>query len=138
MAVSSVFSRLMQTMGRPALDKTLNLYPHAIEIVERVRFVGDSGAAEAADDGDEEGLWRVFASAQAKLSAQAGSEFPTSEGQIQGGETVTFEMLYVEGVTTRMRVRHDGREYGVLATWSPGDRKVYTTIVARVLEPEHE
>ena len=134
MAVSSIFASLMRLSGRPALNSKVNLYPHAIEIIERGSAVGTTGQVEAADEADEAALWVVFATALAKVAEQTGSEYPVDVDNVQGGETVTLEMLFVEGVKDTMRLRYDGREWGILATWSPGGRGVYTRIVARTLE----
>lgn len=135
MAVESRFIDLMAWLGRPNLDAHLNLYPHAIEIQERTEVLGPDGDPS---NPENPAAWTTFALANAKVSSESGETIVRGTGQPVGGQTVTFELLAVEGITNRMQVLWNGRTFGIEAIVDPGLRGIYTVLTCVEREVENE
>lgn len=132
----SLFQMLMRTRGRPALDRSFNLYPLAL-VIQRLKDLPSDAAGDGPNPHDDDN-WETFATANAKISSDSSTELSMPQVQRQGARTATFEMLYVEGVTSEMRVLFEGRKFNISAApYSPGERKVYTVLQCIEMEPTH-
>lgn len=68
-------------------------------------------------------IWADFATARAELSRAAFADQATGAGEGQG-ETISFRLRYVPGVTTGDRIIYDGQSYGITGLHEFGRRRI--------------
>jgi hypothetical protein len=99
----------------------------AIEILEPViKISGDSGGAS--ED------FRAVAQIWGARSDQVGREYRAA-GALNADITATFTIRYREGLTTRHRLRCEGKDYDILEIGETGARRTFFLVQTKARLP---